>query len=122
MNENNSSEVISQRLAKLNEQLIETTNRKNEIESQIQKLTHYLPQDPTLLMFYGNTCNMTKRAEPFINQLESSIGKKLTRLEVYDNSQNQELYKVKQGYNYCGGVPYFYNDTTGTHISSLLLI
>ena len=71
--------------------------------------------DENLLYFYRSTCPFTKKAEPHINCLETTLNLKLTRLET-TVSQNGDLYDSVGGEEYCGGVPFFYNKETGSTV------
>jgi len=55
---------------------------------------------------------MTRKAEPVVQSLEASIGKSVTRLEVYRSETNKQRYIQSGGLEKCGGVPFFYNDYT----------
>lgn len=65
----------------------------------------------TLYEFYGDGCTHCEEMEPKVEKLEEE-GFEIKKLEVWDNEENQEVYKDKQGSENCGGVPYFYNEDT----------
>ena len=71
--------------------------------------------DPNLLEFYGTECKHCNDMKPFVERLESELGKELTKLEVWHNQQNlKKLEECDQGR--CGGVPFFFNKKTGKFI------
>jgi len=64
-----------------------------------------------LLMFYGTECHFCHDAEPIIDKLAQELKVKVTKLEVWHNSENKKL-MVKLNKINCGGVPFFYNEKT----------
>jgi len=73
-----------------------------------------------LIEFYGTECTHCKEMEPIIERVQKELGIKITRLEVWHNSENAKLLqkydKDEQGNEFCGGVPFFYNEKTGKKI------
>ena len=73
-----------------------------------------------LIMFSGTECSHCKEMHPLVEKLEKELGIKLTRLEVWHNSDNANLMKRldkdEEGNEFCGGVPFFYNEKTGKKI------
>lgn len=69
-----------------------------------------------LLMFYGNSCPMTKKAEPIAESVEKKLQTTIRRLEVYENEENLRKYKEVGGIQLCGGVPFFFNTETGSSV------
>lgn len=73
-----------------------------------------------LIEFYGTECVHCKEMEPLIARLEKEHNTKITRLEVWHNSENAKLLqkydKDEHGNEFCGGVPFFYNEKTGKKI------
>lgn len=73
-----------------------------------------------LIDFYGTECVHCKEMDPLIEKLENEEGVKVTKLEVWHNSQNaalmKELDKDENGGTFCGGVPFFHNEKTGKKI------
>ncbi|MEE9515024.1 MAG: thioredoxin family protein [Candidatus Brocadiales bacterium] len=73
-----------------------------------------------LIDFYGTECVHCKEMDPLIEKLENEEGVKVTKLEVWHNSQNaalmKELDKDENGGIFCGGVPFFYNEKTGKKV------
>jgi len=69
-----------------------------------------------LIEFYGTECVHCKDMEPLIERLNKENGIKITRLEVWHDSNNAKLLKEvdkdEQGNEFCGGVPFFYNEKT----------
>ena len=73
-----------------------------------------------LIEFYGTECVHCKEMESLIEKLNKEHGIKITRLEVWHNSENAKLMqkydKDETGNEFCGGVPFFYNEKTGKKI------
>ena len=55
-----------------------------------------------------------------VEQVEKDLKVKIVHLEVWHNSKNAQLLKKvdvdDQGNEFCGGVPFFYNEKTGKKI------
>jgi hypothetical protein len=108
---------------KMEESIVELMNELNEIElkrteklQQIEAKIKSFPVDPDLIYFYGESCPFTARAQPEIQCLEIKLGKQLTKKEVWNSVENQQLYQTVGGQKNCGGVPYFYNKATGNSV------
>ena len=69
-----------------------------------------------LLMFYGNRCPMTKKADLIRVKVEEKLQTTITRLEVYESEENLQRYKDVGGLQHCGGVPFFYNTETESSV------
>jgi len=73
-----------------------------------------------LIEFYGTECVHCKDMEPLIEKLNKEHKIKITRLEVWHNSENAKLLrkydKDENGNEFCGGVPFFFNEKTGKKI------
>ena len=73
-----------------------------------------------LIEFYGTECVHCKEMEPLIERLGKEQGIKITRMEVWHNNENAKLLKEydkdEKGNESCGGVPFFFNETTGKKI------
>ena len=73
-----------------------------------------------LIEFYGTECPHCMEMEPLIERLEKELKVKVTKFEVWHNSQNAKLMeqfdKDEKGRKFCGGVPFFYNEKTGKKI------
>lgn len=73
-----------------------------------------------LIEFYGTECVHCREVDPLIEKLEREEGVKVTRLEVWHNSENaalmDKLDRDERGQTLCGGVPFFYNEKTGKKI------
>ena len=73
-----------------------------------------------LIMFSGTECVHCKEMHPLVEQLEKELKIKVVKLEVWHNSDNaklmKELDKDQEGNEFCGGVPFFYNEKTGKKI------
>ena len=69
-----------------------------------------------MIDFYGTDCLHCKDMVPLIERLNKENGIKITRLEVWHDSNNSKLLKEvdkdEQGNEFCGGVPFFYNEKT----------
>jgi thiol-disulfide isomerase/thioredoxin len=64
-----------------------------------------------LLEFYGTECSHCIAMAPMIERLERELGVKIEKIEVWHNKQN-EMLMTQYDRGYCGGVPFFYNETT----------
>jgi len=57
---------------------------------------------------------------PIVEKVEKDLGIKITRLEVWHNSDNAKFMKEAdrdaEGSEFCGGIPFFYNEKTGKKI------
>ena len=73
-----------------------------------------------LIEFYGTECVHCKDMEPLIEKLNKKHKIKITRLEVWHNSENAKLLKKydkdKDENEFCGGVPFFFNEKNGKKI------
>ena len=73
-----------------------------------------------LIEFYGTECVHCKEMVPIREKLEKQLKVKITRLEVWHDSNNAKLMqqydKDEQGNEFCGGVPFFYSEKTGKKI------
>lgn len=69
-----------------------------------------------LIEFYGTECVHCKEMGPITAKVEKELGVKITRLEVWHDSQNAKLLKGydvdENGNEFCGGIPFFYNEKT----------
>ena len=73
-----------------------------------------------LIEFYGTECAHCKDMVPLIEKLDKEHGIKITRLEVWHDSENARLLKKcdkdEDGNEFCGGIPFFFNEKTGKKI------
>ncbi|MEK6967206.1 MAG: thioredoxin family protein [Nanoarchaeota archaeon] len=73
-----------------------------------------------LIMFSGTECVHCKEMHPLVEKLEKELKVKVAKLEVWHNSDNakfmKEVDKDAEGNEFCGGVPFFYNEKTGKKI------
>ena len=73
-----------------------------------------------LIEFYGTECVHCKEMDPLRERLEKEEDIKITRLEVWHNSENARLLEEYdndgKGNKVCGGVPFFVNEKTGKKI------
>jgi len=73
-----------------------------------------------LIEFYGTECVHCRDMEPLIEKLNKEHKIKITRLEVWHNSENAKLLKKydrdEDGNEFCGGIPFFFNEKTGKKI------
>ena len=57
---------------------------------------------------------------PIIEKVEKELGIKFTKLEVWHDNGNanfmKQVDKDENGNEFCGGVPFFYNEKTGKKI------
>jgi thiol-disulfide isomerase/thioredoxin len=63
-----------------------------------------------LLMFYGTECKHCHEMMPLVEKLESETGKKVKQIETWHNSANKKKLEATEGYDDCGGVPFFFNE------------
>jgi thiol-disulfide isomerase/thioredoxin len=67
-------------------------------------------------MFSGEECVHCKEMYPLVEKVEKELGAKIETLEVWHNSENAQLMKNydkdAQGNEFCGGLPFFYNEET----------
>ena len=68
-----------------------------------------------LLEFYGTNCPHCVKMAPLIERLESEVGLKLDKYEVWHDAKNAEMLK-KFDKGFCGGVPFFFNKKSGKWI------
>ncbi len=69
-----------------------------------------------LLFFYGLDCPHCGEAEKIVNDLISD-GFDIRKLEVWHNEDNDNLLEeLDSGEDCCGGVPFFFNQKTGSKI------
>ena len=68
-----------------------------------------------LIMFYGTECTHCHEIEPTIDKLAYELNVKITKLEVWHNSENKKLLLKYDTIN-CRGVPFFFNEKTGKAI------
>jgi hypothetical protein len=69
-----------------------------------------------LKYFFGNGCSFTVKADKEVDCLEIFLGKKILKLEVWKDDTNMKDYTRSKGEINCGGVPYFYNEVTGSSV------
>ena len=73
-----------------------------------------------LIEFSGEECAHCKEMIPIVKQVEKELKVKIVHLEVWHNSVNanlmQQYDKDEHGNEFCGGVPFFYNEKTGEKI------
>ena len=73
-----------------------------------------------LIMFSGTECVHCKEMNPLVEKMEKELKVKVTKIEVWHNADNakhmKEVDKDNEGNEFCGGVPFFYNEKTGKKI------
>ena len=73
-----------------------------------------------LIEFSGTECSHCKEMIPIVAKVEKELNVKFTQLEVWHDTNNanymKEVDKDKDGKEFCGGVPFFYNEKTGKKI------
>ena len=73
-----------------------------------------------LIEFSGAECVHCKEMIPIVKKVEKETGAKITKLEVWHDNNNANLMqkydKDQNGNEFCGGVPFFYNEKTGKKI------
>jgi hypothetical protein len=75
-----------------------------------------MENNTNLKFFYGEGCKFTAKAMPEIDCVEQFINRKIQKFEVWSNDDNMVEYKRSEGTQNCGGVPYFYNASTGSSV------
>ncbi len=68
-----------------------------------------------LFDFYGTECPHCIEMLPMIAQVEKETGRKIQKLEVWHNSENQKKFMAADK-GRCGGVPFFWNSKTDKFI------
>jgi hypothetical protein len=86
------------------------------LESEIDATVQQAPAADHLVFFYGESCPFTKRALPAVTCLERALRRPVVRRETWSNAKNHDLWKEAGGEKHCGGVPYFFNATTGESV------
>ena len=86
------------------------------LESEIDSAVHRAPAASHLVFFYGESCPFTRRVLPAVACLERNLRRPIVRKETWSNSENHEAWKEAGGEKNCGGVPFFYNETTGESV------
>jgi thiol-disulfide isomerase/thioredoxin len=73
-----------------------------------------------LLMFSGAECKHCKEMDPIVEQVNKELNVKIEHVEVWHDSNNKKIMesydKDDNGKEFCGGVPFFYNEKTGAKI------
>ena len=69
---------------------------------------------PKLLEFYGEECPHCVRMAPLVEKLEKELGVIVEKYEVWHDEKNAEL--MKKYDTSCGGVPFYFNQTTSQSI------
>ena len=73
---------------------------------------------PDIIEFYGETCPHCASMKPIIEKIENDMGIEITKLEVWNDADNQDVMKKYEDIigEACGGfaaVPSFVNTKTG---------
>ena len=74
-----------------------------------------MAQAEHLLYFYGDGCEHCEEMHPAIEKLEKELGIELKKLEVWNNAENDKIWKSYDK-GLCGGVPFFFNTKTKKYI------
>ena len=85
----------------------------SELEREVSSEIKAQPERSDLIFFYGDGCPYTKKALPFVDCLERHLHRPVVRKETWNDEGNHELWTKSGGVAKCGGVPFFYNATTG---------
>lgn len=64
-----------------------------------------------LLEFYGTECPHCIKMHDLVVQLEKEEGIKIDSIEVWHNKENEERL-IALDKDFCGGVPFFFNEKT----------
>lgn len=68
-----------------------------------------------LIEFYGTECKHCNEMKPLIQKLEQELGIELTKLEIWHNEKNKQLFEELDN-GRCGGVPFFFNKKSSKFI------
>ena len=98
------------------EQLSSLQSKCSNLEQEINTAINLQPKRTDLLFFYGDGCQFTKKALPHVSCLERFLKAPITRHETWHNEDNHALWKESGGESNCGGVPFFYNSTSGASV------
>ena len=98
------------------EQLGSLQSKCSNLEQEINTTINLQPKRTDLLFFYGDGCQFTKKAQPHVSCLERFLKAPITRHETWHNEDNHALWKESGGESNCGGVPFFYNSTSGASV------
>lgn len=60
-------------------------------------------------MFYGDECPHCENMMPKVEELEGENSVEVEQLEVWNDKENNEKMRDIEGFQECGGVPFFYN-------------
>ena len=85
----------------------------NDLEREVSTEIKSKPERSDLIFFYGEGCSYTKKALPFVSCLERHLQRPVVRKETWNDEGNHDLWTKSGGVSKCGGVPFFYNATTG---------
>jgi thiol-disulfide isomerase/thioredoxin len=77
-----------------------------------------------LIEFYGAECEHCKELTPVLERIQQELGVEIVKLEVWHNEENCELMKSydrdAEGNEFCGGIPFFYNENTGKKLCGMV--
>ena len=86
------------------------------LEASVSQEISGAPAREDLLFFFGKECSFTKKSLPFVDCLERHLKRPIVRKETWHNEENHNFWIKNGGVTNCGGVPYFYNTTTGKSV------
>jgi thiol-disulfide isomerase/thioredoxin len=98
----------------IKEKVMKKTKSPQKGEPQSDKETTGA-KEKRLLEFWGRECPHCKAMKPLVERLGKKLGVKVEQLEVWHNEKNARLYE-QYDRGLCGGVPFFFNETTGEWI------
>ena len=87
-------------------------NPKKVVTSSVKKV---LSSSSNLFDFYGTECPHCIEMFPTIEEVEKETGRKIQKVEVWHNSENQKKFMAADK-GRCGGVPFFWNSKTDKFI------
>ncbi len=67
-----------------------------------------------LYFFYGEECPHCHNVMPIVDKLNEE-GLSIQKFETWHNEENARMFEEKDN-GVCGGVPFFYNEETGSSI------
>ena len=72
-------------------------------------------ESSNLNFFYGKECPHCDKMLRLLKEFETETGKKINKFEVWHDKENMKTMEAIDR-DECGGVPYFFNQTTNKNI------
>ena len=98
--------------------LAELKRLQAEVQRVEAELDAGVKEDPdeNLTMFFGDGCPFTAKAAAPVSCLERHLGRRIQRVETWHSEGGWKQWESVGGKKDCGGVPFFYNRTSGESI------